>query len=202
MADELITRADAMAQGLKTYFTGKACSRGHASRRKVCDHACCSCSKENSNKYKLENPEKYKELGRQQYRNNKEKCAEQAKRWRKKIGSYFKLRKARDPDYLKEWKSKNRERLNAHSRNYKAKRRSLEGGSCTPEDIQEILKLQKGKCAYCTKKLKKYHLDHITPLSKSGTNSRSNIQATCAKCNQTKWNHDPIDFARSLGKLL
>lgn len=203
MADEIITRAEAMAQGLKTYFTGVACKRGHLARRKVCDHGCCECTNENSRKYKAENPEKYRKLGRKRYYDNRERCAASAKKWRKKIGSYFKTRRARDPDFLKEWRKNNRERLNTLHRSYKAKRRSVDGGSYTPNDILEILRLQKGRCAYCRIKLgKKYHVDHITALANAGTNNRSNLQVTCGPCNQTKWCHDPIDYARSLGKLL
>jgi len=40
--ETLISRSDAKRQGLKRYFTGKPCKRGHLTYRYV---ACCRCSK-------------------------------------------------------------------------------------------------------------------------------------------------------------
>jgi hypothetical protein len=42
----IITRKEAQAQGLKTYFTGKPCKRGHVAARRVNPNACVECLKE------------------------------------------------------------------------------------------------------------------------------------------------------------
>jgi 5-methylcytosine-specific restriction endonuclease McrA len=39
-------------------------------------------------------------------------------------------------------------------------------------------------CAYCGQPAE--HLDHIVPLSRGGTNHRSNLQALCSTCNLSK----------------
>ena len=39
----IITRNEAIKQGLKYYFTGKTCKKGHMSNRSVVNHACCEC---------------------------------------------------------------------------------------------------------------------------------------------------------------
>lgn len=41
------------------------------------------------------------------------------------------------------------------------------------------------KCANCGSK-KNLHIDHIVPLSKSGTNKKSNLQLLCRDCNLRK----------------
>jgi len=43
----IITRAEALEQGLKTYFTGKPCKRGHVDERQVSSWTCMECCREN-----------------------------------------------------------------------------------------------------------------------------------------------------------
>jgi hypothetical protein len=43
---EIISRADALAQGQKWYFTGKPCKHGHVSKRSTHSHTCRGCSNE------------------------------------------------------------------------------------------------------------------------------------------------------------
>lgn len=48
---DIITRKDAQAQGLKQYYTGKACVRGHEGHtRKTSDGKCVACSREDDKK--------------------------------------------------------------------------------------------------------------------------------------------------------
>lgn len=42
---EHITRADAAASGLRFYFTGKPCTRGHLAQRYVVNTGCVECAK-------------------------------------------------------------------------------------------------------------------------------------------------------------
>ena len=46
----ILTRADALAQGLKRYYTGQPCKKGHTSERLVVDHSCYECKKARSRK--------------------------------------------------------------------------------------------------------------------------------------------------------
>lgn len=85
-------------------------------------------------------------------------------------------------------------------------RRAIErnsGGKYTKQDVTRIFSAQKGKCAYCKIRLSSgYHIDHIIPISRGGTNWPKNIQITCSNCNMKKHASDPLDFARKLGNLL
>jgi hypothetical protein len=42
---EIITRAEAKTRGLKRYFTGKPCKRGHVVERRVSSSGCPECTR-------------------------------------------------------------------------------------------------------------------------------------------------------------
>ncbi len=54
--------------------------------------------------------------------------------------------------------------------------------------IYQIREKQKDKCAMCKSPLEKnrFHLDHITPLSKGGKDEVSNYQILCFNCHSKK----------------
>lgn len=49
---------------------------------------------------------------------------------------------------------------------------------------QALFKRANGVCHWCHKKLIKYEIDHILPLSLGGTNALSNLCVACPKCNK------------------
>jgi 5-methylcytosine-specific restriction endonuclease McrA len=102
----------------------------------------------------------------------------------------------------RKWVLANPEKVAAADRKRRARKLKAEGIH-TAGEVLDLFKRQRGKCAYCSTSLKAgYHVDHITPLARGGSNWISNIQLTCAKCNFSKNRSDPIDFAKRLGKLL
>lgn len=70
MTGQIITRANAKETGVKRYFTGAPCRRGHVAERYTADQSCCQC----------------KEEGRAA---NREKNAEYLRDWRKKNPDYI-----------------------------------------------------------------------------------------------------------------
>ena len=126
------------------------------------------------------NPEREKANSRQWRLQNPDKQSAASRRWIEN-----------NPDQIRIlWKKNGALRRNAE-------------GKFTKEDVARILREQKRKCAYCRKLLdSKYHLDHIHPITKGGSNFPRNLQLTCATCNKNKFTKDPIEFAQSLGMLL
>jgi HNH endonuclease len=214
----------------KYYSSGKPCRNGHTSLRRASDAVCVACECDRLSRWKAKNMERVRERGRRQRAKDPQKCRDQERaRYAENPAAFIdkqkkfyvangdKIRARRrayhhlsyvDPEVreraqerTRQWAIDNPEQAKVNRRNGKARRRHVPG-THTADDIAEILKAQKGRCAYCRNKLGAYEVDHIKPVAKGGTNDRRNIQLTCGKCNRTKSARDPEVHARTLGMLL
>lgn len=139
--------------------------------------------------------EQVKESQRRSYHKNKEYYRVWGATYRKEKADLIRERRKRQ-------KLENPEKFRSWDRAKLARRRSAPGIH-TADDIASIMKMQKHKCAYCKIKLgENYHVDHITPLSRGGTNDRRNLQILCQPCNQAKHCKLPEQFAREIGRLI
>ena len=99
-------RTDAKKAGVKHYFTGKPCTRGHIALRKT-KGVCVECMKEDwvlDNERRKEQPksEAAKAAGRKYYERNKEAVkARAAFRPPSEVRQYKDLHKQKNPDYYK-----------------------------------------------------------------------------------------------------
>lgn len=225
------TRAKAIELGTKTYFPGTPCKNGHVTTRKVSGGGCGKCksedrkekyhndedrrkvSLERGREWRRKNPERHRasnrEHARRAYHNDPEKFLERGRKWR-----------AENPELAiasaKNWRENNPERVRAQNKKWhkenpgakraidsrrKARKLGDNGPSYSAADVKDVLKKQRGKCAYCQIKLKKYHVDHIMPLALGGSNGKANIQITCPDCNVKKHASHPLDFAKKIGLL-
>lgn len=130
---------------------------------------------EKSKKYRLKNRERLVQSSKAWHQENKEKAKE--------------YRSARLGVYA------------AHARNRRARILSS-GGTHTNEEVLQILHWQRGCCSICKDKLCSYHVDHIKPIARGGGNDRYNLQILCPRCNLSKNDSDPIDYAQRIGLLL
>lgn len=167
--------------------------------------------------YRKDNYSKIREKEKLYYENNKGKAAEYREKNKEIITARKKAWYNANKERLAAYRKENKELRANHNRKYRASdplryRRYLHVRrtrlSATNENyesgyIKILLKLQRGKCALCRCLIKScYHVDHIKPISKGGTNGKYNIQLLCPTCNLTKNASDPIDFMQSRGFLL
>lgn len=246
---QIISKADALQQGLSVYFDGRPCKHGHISQRKTRkNNECLECAsirqaihyRANTNtirakvsSYRAANPDKVKTWNRQKWERltTDEKAAElerlsewgsaNSDRRNEAERSASRLRRVNNPEHFSQKKARShiRNRLKNNERNRKWKRENPERvavanrkrraqqagapGHHTADDIADIKKLQKGRCAYCPASIAKgCHVDHITALVNGGSNDRRNLQILCQPCNNQKHAADPIVFARRRGMLL
>jgi 5-methylcytosine-specific restriction endonuclease McrA len=73
-------------------------------------------------------------------------------------------------------------------------------GSHTIAEWKSVLRHFGRKCVYCNTKLTRYNVsrDHVTPLSRGGTNDIRNIVPACRKCNVRKHTRTPEEFRKVL----
>lgn len=152
---------------------------------------CKPCTGAVIRKWQEANPEKCRELGRK----NDAKRYPSRLTWRR---AYEAATRDRIRARQRLWSAANRDRCHTYCRNRKAARRN-NGGKHTAADVQAQYERQKGRCFYCSAKLGTYHIDHVTPLSKGGSNGSENLVIACPTCNMRKHTAHPMDFC---GRLL
>jgi 5-methylcytosine-specific restriction endonuclease McrA len=186
-----IPRKEALRRGLKRYFTGEPCVHGHVSERKVHSWACCECARIDRNLrvypgFGGECPPSKKapsiggvdgvKASRRRYQEgNRERYREQSRRW------------------AKENPEKNRAKGNR-----RRARKSGSSGTYSKDDIDQLMIMQFGLCGNhkCRTDLKvsKFHVDHIVPLHRGGSNWPDNLQLLCPFCNGSKGHKLPEEW--------
>lgn len=152
----MITRKNALLQGLTRYFTGKPCKHDHIAERYTGNKTCCECGNTAAKRTKAKNPLKVYEENKKWRQSNLEK-------------SYLHTRK-----YVKN----NRAKRNLWTTNYReAKRTPTWLTDIDRERIANVYKLAtlQSKITGTT-----WHVDHIIPLRGkyvSGLHVPSNLQA-------------------------
>lgn len=168
-----------------------------------------------------QNPEKFREYDKEKRRNLTQeqtlRKAQYHKEWEtnnpEKLAAY--RPKELVSMYSKSYYEKHKETIKHKTRAYKKlnldkcrewrhnRENKMLGGSVSIGIIEKLYLLQKGKCACCGLNLgKNYHLDHINPISKGGTNTDDNVQLLKDICNMSKSAKDPIEYMQSKGFLL
>ena len=156
-------------------------------------------SREYAAKRWAENPEQMRERNREWSKANPEKRLAKEKRWREKNSEYV---ADRDRAYragneglhvqnrarVKAWRVANPDAYRAQVHLRRARKVGAEG-SYGPEDVQRMLHAQNGVCNGCSAAIwKNYTIDHMTPLSRGGSNWPANLQLLCKRCNSAKNN--------------
>lgn len=97
---------------------------------------------------------------------SRRKAAEHTRRWSDK-----------NPDKVREGQQRRNDRIRqAESHHTKA-------------DIEAQYARQGGKCEYCSEPVgSRFHVDHVVPISRGGSDGADNIAIACPPCNREKHN--------------
>lgn len=145
--------------------------------------------------YQQNNPEKVREYERQYRQDNAGKIKERHRQYQQAHAEEIKGRR-------RQYYQANPEKMRIHRRNRRARLREVEGAH-TAADILAQLKRQKNTCYYCHCKLTDgYHVDHVIPLSRGGSNGPENLVIACPTCNLSKHDKLPSEWEGSNGRLL
>ena len=154
----MITRQEAIFQGLARYFTGKPCKHGHIVERYTGNKTCCVCGNAGANKVKQRDRTKY---------------IQHAKDWNN-----------RNPERIKEIHNKrnraNPARRNLLTANYRSAKDNRTPAWLTEVDYERIANVYKLATLQSKITGTTWHVDHIIPLRGeyvSGLHVPSNLQA-------------------------
>lgn len=146
------------------------------------------------------------DYNKQYYEKNKELIKARSKQWAKdnviKHNENFKK-------WARSWRDKNREKIRLLDKEfyvenkekkkfYKHRRRAILRGlseNYSIQDIKDLWKEQNGLCYYCGVNLKDdRHIEHKTPISRGGSNTKENLALSCPLCDWRKNNKTEQEF--------
>lgn len=137
--------------------------------------------RDRAKQWREDNAEHLKESKKAYYESKRAHYIAKAKEW-----------KNRHPERAKEqrrqWTAANRGKVKAFAAAYEFRRRSLLAqvrNDLMSEQWEAIRRMYKYRCAYCGRK-KPLTQDHITPVSKGGEHTLTNIVPACRSCNSSK----------------
>lgn len=154
--------------------------------------------------YYWRDPEKHRASARARHLENSAK-ANARRRLLYRVRDEAKLtreRRASNPEKhraaLREYRKNNPEKCRTRDKVKHAQRRGA-SGKFTVADVRQKFANQNGECFWCHEDISgKFHVDHVMPISRGGTNDPSNLVLACPKCNMHKHNKLPEDWMRML----
>ena len=159
---------------------------------------------EKAKAWRVRNAEREKERLRKSYLANKVEIGERRK-------ARYQAGKARELERNKAWSNRNREYHRTLNRAWaktnpiaaralvarrRAALRSAEG-RYRLGDVLKLLIQQENRCAACQDDISnRFEIDHVTPLSRGGSNWPDNIQLLCMPCNRSKSYKTPDEWVK------
>ena len=173
---KIIKRFEAVALGLKHYFTGRPCIRGHIERRRVNDRICMQCTRDFHKKIRETFPVTHSGKKKASYERTKEKHLAQKRVYRQtnkaKVNALAKAYKVRKKNRIPKWVDKDHMWL--------------------IKEAYELAQLRTKQFGFS------WHVDHIVPIQGelvSGLHVIENLQVIPAIKNIKKKNKFEVDYA-------
>lgn len=146
--------------------------------------------------FRAHNPEKVASQYKQWYDANKEKRSKYGKEWQQnnKLTEDYEVWRTKKLNYFKTYYQNNKESFKVYSHKRKARIAEV-GGNFTKADIRDLYASQGARCYYCSISIEEgYHIEHMIPISRGGTNGPENVCLACAPCNRTKHTKTAEEF--------
>lgn len=163
-------------------------------------HADKENSQERMRRYRREHPETMQAIEKRRRENHKNVIAERKKQWQQS-DTYKEYQKV----YRKEYRQTEKGQLIARTTRHKRRAQKHTSAHYTAAQVLEQVERQKRKCYYCKAKFadgkRAYHIEHIVPLSRGGSNTIENIVLACPHCNLSKSDKLPHEWPDG-GRLL
>lgn len=142
--------------------------------------------------YAAANKERMNETSRQWAAANKETANARSIEWRK-------ANRARVNEAAKERREAAPEKQRTIVRNRRAKLKV--SGEHTPANVAKLWERQAGVCNGCGCDLNAsgYHVDHVRPIAKGGSNGPENLQLLCPTCNLSKGTKEMSEWLKVKG---
>lgn len=140
------------------------------------------------------NKERYDEKREEILAQKKVYNAANRERFSERDRAYYEANKERITARQRAYHDQNKQAQLERNRQRRARLAGAEG-SHTFEEIEQMYEDQGGICAYCLVSLfDTYHIDHIVPISRGGSDGWENLALTCVDCNQRKHLMSVIEF--------
>ncbi len=189
---KIITRKQAVQEGLRYYFTGVPCKNNHVSKRIVQNGTCYECAMIRNKVYADKNAGKFDEYKKEWYIKNKEYIKLYGKKYREENKEKI---KKRNSDYI--------ERSKVRISQYRRKTKY----GLSEEDYQQLLEDCKGVCSICHQQetiknaqgeIKKLAIDHchMTNKVRGLLCDRCNVGLGCFK-DSIKFLQNAINYLES-----
>jgi hypothetical protein len=199
---DLITKQQAIEKGIKHYFTGLPCKRGHIAKRNTANSQCRDCAGIKHQQWVDENKEKVQAYNKQWFEKNHDTSKNRNKDWYSKDENLA-LKKEKMRVYYEAKKSTIKEKVKTHRQNNphieranSAKKRAtkLHRTPCwlTRNDALQIKTLYELASKKTIETGIAWHVDHIIPLrgkKVSGLHVPQNLRVIPASENLRKSNN-------------
>jgi len=148
-------------------------------------------ARKRANDWFRDNPERVRKRRKAQYWANPQAAIDRARHWREENPEHY---RATQKTCKQRHYRQNREAYRVYVTNRRAR---LKGalGEHTANDIRLLYEKQEGQCHWCGVSLTDgYHVDHVIPISRGGSNDSSNLVLTCEHCNCSKNDRLPSEW--------
>jgi 5-methylcytosine-specific restriction endonuclease McrA len=89
-------------------------------------------------------------------------------------------------EFARQWRAANPGKVAAMNHNRRARVLAV-GGTFGAQDVRNLLDQQEGRCLYCGCDLSDgFHVDHMIPIARGGSNGAENLALACPPCNLHK----------------